>query len=106
MNDQEIYDSLDKTIQEPDTKPLARELVELRKQLKVLLNKDFLQDLVELAKFLDSSYVVNWDIIKDKAHQGEDCGYAKQALVLFERLKKAQVLERIRNLSDTYCREV
>ena len=82
-----------------------QELNELRQMLKVVLNKDFLVECVELAELIDKSYVESYSRIVENSEHGTNCGYAAKAKELFLRLSEAQVSEKIAYIFETFLKE-
>ena len=86
-------------------KGYMEELHELRSMLKVVLNKEFLSQLVELAQKIDDSYVSTYCRISESSQHGKNCGYAVKAKDLFVRLQEAPIREKITYIYKTFIEE-
>ncbi len=71
------------------------ELLDLRDKLKFYLNKDLLEQLIDLAETIDHSYVNSYSLIKQNSPYGSKCGYAIKARDLFMKLQEKQIREHI-----------
>jgi hypothetical protein len=81
------------------------ELHELREYLRFLLNKPMLEELINLADLIDKSYVDSYMRIKENSEYGKDCGYARKALDLYDRLQSKSIGNKIKFIYETYIKE-
>lgn len=81
------------------------ELYELRNSMRLMLNKDFLQALVELARLIDKSQVENHHHISDVSSKGFDCVYARQAQDVFMKLSEAAISDKIEYIYKTFIEQ-
>jgi hypothetical protein len=86
-------------------KDYLEHLYELREMLRVLLRKDFLNELVTLAEFIDKSYVDSYNRILQSSTQGKNCGYAAKAKELYVKLQDAPIAEKIKYIYKTFIEE-
>ena len=89
-----------------DTEPkdYMEELFDLREELRWLLNKQLLEELVALAELIDRSYVDSYNRIKENSEHGKSCGYAIKAKDLFIRLQEKGISRKITDIYNTYIK--
>lgn len=81
------------------------DLYELRQELKWLLRKDFLEELIALAELIDRSYVDAYQRISDNGEKGTNCGYAVKAKELFMKLSEHNISTKITDIYKNYIEE-
>jgi hypothetical protein len=86
-------------------KDYLEELYELREVLRWLLNKELLNELVEVAELIDKSYVDSYNRIKENSEHGTNCGYAVKAKDLFIRLQERPISNKIKYIYETFIQE-
>jgi hypothetical protein len=86
-------------------KDYLEELFELREELRKLLNKEYLSELIALAELIDRSYVESYNRIKENSEHGKDCGYARKSKELFLRLQEKPIAEKIKFIYKTFIEE-
>jgi len=88
-----------------ENKDYLQELQELRNALKILLKREFLEELVALAEMIDKSYVDSYCGIVENSRFGKNCGYAAKAKDLFMRLSEAPISAKIKHIYETFLAE-
>jgi len=88
-----------------ENKDYLQELQELRDSLKVLLKREFLEELVALAEMIDKSYVDSYCRIVENSEFGKNCGYAAKAKDLFMKLSERPVSAKIKYIYETFLAE-
>jgi len=78
------------------------ELHELREKLRWLLNRELLEELVQLAEDIDKSYVDSYHRIKENSEHGSNCGYALKAKELFLQLQDKGIREKLEHIYQTF----
>lgn len=86
-------------------KNYLEELFELREILRWLLKKSLLTEMVDLADFIDKSYVDSYNRIKENSDQGSNCGYAAKAKEMYLALQDAPIAEKITYIYKTFIEE-
>ena len=86
-------------------KDYIQELNELRDLLKILLNKEYLQQLVELSELIDKSYVSSYCRIVENSEHGVNCGYAGKAKKLFLQLGEKDISNKIEYIYNTFLKK-
>lgn len=85
-----------------ESKDYIEELQELRENLRWLLNKKLLQELVDLAEQIDNGYVDSYCRIKEQSEHGGNCDYAVKAKELFLKLADKQISSKIEHIYKTF----
>lgn len=86
-------------------KDYIEELYDLREDLKSLLRKDFLTELVALAELIDRSYVDSYKRLKENSEHGSNCGYAVKAKDLFCKFQEIGISKKIAYIYKTFIEE-
>jgi hypothetical protein len=87
-----------------EPKDYLEELFSLREELRWLLNKQLLEELVALAELIDRSYVDAYNRIKDNSENGKNCGYVVKSKDLFLRLQERGISKKIEFIFNTFIK--
>jgi len=88
-----------------ERKDYIEELNELREQLRWLLKKETLVELVDLAEKIDNGFVDNYCRIKEQSEHGSNCGYAVKAKELFLKLAEQGISSKIKYIYETFIQK-
>jgi len=100
------------SLAEPDTcvvedipNDLLEELYSLRKMLKVLLRKEFLTELINLAQLIDNSYIQRYNEICEQSRLGRNCGYASKAKDLYLKLQALPIEDKLKEIYEVFLKD-
>ena len=82
-----------------------QELNELRKELKFVLRREYIEELIALQELLNHSYVERYCDIAEQSEYGTNCGYAAKCKDLFIKMKEHDISEKIKSIYETFIKE-